>query len=290
MSTLSIVFITCNRPQELIRAIRSCKVNELSDVEIIIWDNGSTDENRQILFNFIKQCSYEVKYHFSYQNLGVAGGRNAAWALSTGKYVFFMDDDAVIETKSFFQILVDYMDKNTNVGALGIDIFEPETNCKLCCKQTCFNGLSQKMILCYIGAAHILRKGIYPQKKLYPEKLMYGSEELFASLLIWNLGYEIHELQTVRVLHLPSKINRCCGKERVLNLIVNQYIIKRLTYPVLLHGVIYFMLRLRLIKHQLSWKSCANLLQQRYSKDESYRISFAVIFRLISRFGLFPLV
>lgn len=290
MPTLSIVFITCNRAQELIRAIQSCKVDELSDVEIIIWDNGSTDENRYILSNFIKQCSYEIKYHFSYKNLGVAGGRNAAWELSTGKYVFFMDDDAVIETESFFQILVEYMEENTKVGALGIDIFEPQTGGNLCCKQTCFNRLSQKMILCYIGAAHILRKSIYPQKKLYPEKLMYGSEELYASLLIWSLGYEIHELQTIRVLHMPSKINRCCGSERVLNLIVNQYIIKRLTYPVLLHGIIYFMLRLRLIKHRLSWESCANLLQQRYAKDESYSIGFAVIFRLITRFGLLPLV
>lgn len=286
---LSIAFITCNRAQELIRALKSCNVEYLSYVEVIVWDNASTIENKRILYHYIEKCGYKIHYYYSDKNLGVAGGRNAVWKLCHGRYVFFLDDDAIVESKSFFSTVLDYMENNKKVGALGINIFEPQTGSFLNCPQYLVTN-STKLILSYVGAAHVLRKDIYPMSQLYPNGLMYGSEELYASLVIWNLGYEVHELQTVRVLHLPSNINRCHGVERLRNLIINQYIIKKLTYPKYMILFIYTMLRIRLFKHGIRFRDCVKLIEERFNSAETYRINTITLLKLIHLFGLRPLV
>ena len=59
--------------------------------EIILFDDGSTDNSLEIARNYAKQ--YSCIRVFTHANAGVAMTRNAALAQSQGKYIWFVDSD-----------------------------------------------------------------------------------------------------------------------------------------------------------------------------------------------------
>lgn len=59
-----------------------------SDHEIVIVDNGSTDETQQVL-----QDAKEIVYHRNKSNLGFAKACNVGYAISTAPNVLFLNND-----------------------------------------------------------------------------------------------------------------------------------------------------------------------------------------------------
>lgn len=286
---LSIVIVTYNRPYEVIRAIESCLINIPNNSEIIIWDNGSSEKNREIVQNKCESINFPIKYYYSKENLGPGGGKNAGWKLTTGKYVFIMDDDAIIETEYLLDKFITYMEKNESVGAAYVNIYEPLTNWIYRCE------LSKKIenqiqAVSFVGGGHIIRKSAFPQENLYPTKFMFGSEELYASLLIWNAGYEIHEVDTLRVLHLPTASNRILDRERDKKILVSSFIVKKMLYPIWLLPVLTIFFRLRIKKNGIRYVECKKLIEENSNNGIHRRISFATLFGLMLKFGFFPLL
>jgi len=286
---LSIAFITHNRAKELIRAIESCIKYMVDKTEIIIWDNHSNKENKEAIQKYISEISLDLKYYYSESNLGVAGGRNAVWKLSKGEYVFFLDDDAVIATENFFSKICSFMDNHEDIAVATVNIWEPETGVSLNCKHKRKDN-DLVLVLSFVGGAHIIRRTVFPKEYLYPSKLFFGSEELFASYILYGQGYKICELSDLTVLHFPSNINRCFGKDRDINIIINQYIIKKLTYPRILFPVISIMFKLRILKNGLIREDYKKLLSERYDPSERCGISIKVLLKLFKQFGLIPLL
>jgi len=286
---LSIAFISHNRKNELLCAIESCFDNLPENTEFIILDNASDDGTQEHINMHIKnKC--KLIYEYSSHNLGVAGGRNRAFELSSGKYVFFLDDDAKIMTNNFFDKIITYMDTNPSVAAASVDIQEPELGSNLNCKyrNNSENGIIN--ILSYCGCAHILRASFYKKfKELYPSKLMFGSEELYASFLAWMNGMQIVEFSDLLVGHYPSTINRCAGKERMFNFIFNQYIIKTMTYPRCVLPLTVAVFKLHMLKNKLigkKWNERYNhCLKERYSKDAICRMNIKCWAKLVKLFG-----
>jgi len=99
---LSIAIITFNRKTELLRAIDSCIDNRIEDMEFVIVDNHSTDGTKEEVERYFHEKKSKYQYIYMNKNLGVAGGRNKAMEMANGEYVFFLDDDAIIETEQFF--------------------------------------------------------------------------------------------------------------------------------------------------------------------------------------------
>lgn len=229
MKKLAVGIITYNRPNELKRALDSCFENGIKNPEdIIVWDNHS---KKTLSLKNEEICNdLGVRYYFSSSNLGVAGGRNKIWDLDDSDYVFFLDDDAIISSKDFFKNIVEYMESNPIVGAASVNIDEPETGVDHNSKERKQDG-DKIVTLAYIGGAHILRRHAYPMKRLYPNNLIFGSEELYASLVYWQEGYEVREISKLNVTHLPKKQIVSYGKERDLCIIVNSYIVKKMLYP-----------------------------------------------------------
>lgn len=291
MGKIAVAFITYNRPYELKRAIDSCICVNKSGVplEILIWDNHSSSENKEKLESYIRDYSgltnYSFKYFYSEENLGVAGGRNAVWTKCRGEYVFFLDDDAVVDTKDFFVKALDYMERDVQVGVLALNIQEPETNSNHNCAYRKKVSEYNEYTLCFAGGAHILRKEAWPYENLYPEKLFFGSEERYVSFLLWGKGYRIVFMDEWRIQHLPSQINRYDGKSRNLNLIVNHYVVKKLVYPISVQPFMYVFYMLHMIKNSLSLREGHKLIKERYCPSEVNRIGLSALVRLSKLFG-----
>lgn len=88
MPLLSIVVPTFNRSDVIKRAINSVLQQDFTDYEIIVVDDGSTDNTQEVLE------AYETRIKTVFQeHKGVSAARNLGIALSRGELVAFLDSD-----------------------------------------------------------------------------------------------------------------------------------------------------------------------------------------------------
>lgn len=86
---LSVIIATYNRARSLQRAIASVLACGLGSVEVIVVDDGSTDETPIVMRQYGSPVSFLRLEHRGFPN------RNPGLAVSTGQYVSFLDDDDI---------------------------------------------------------------------------------------------------------------------------------------------------------------------------------------------------
>ena len=88
MSSVSVVIPTFNRSDLLSRALTSVQRQTFKPLEIIIVDDGSTDETRQMVEKAFPDCRY-----LHQPNGGVSSARNLGIEASRGKWIALLDSD-----------------------------------------------------------------------------------------------------------------------------------------------------------------------------------------------------
>ncbi|MEI6093547.1 MAG: glycosyltransferase [bacterium] len=88
---VSVIIPTYNRAHLLERAIKSVLSQSYSDLELIVIDDGSTDNTQELLANFIRKDK-RVKT-FCIDNSGVSRARNTGIHSSNGSLIAFLDSD-----------------------------------------------------------------------------------------------------------------------------------------------------------------------------------------------------
>ncbi|MCG6968410.1 MAG: glycosyltransferase family 2 protein [Gammaproteobacteria bacterium] len=85
---VSVVIPTCNRQTLLDRALRSVVAQTVRPQEVIVVDDGSTDDTHAML-----KANYpHVKYCFQ-DNLGVSKARNTGISVANSPWIAFLDSD-----------------------------------------------------------------------------------------------------------------------------------------------------------------------------------------------------
>lgn len=88
---VSIILPTYNRAHLLPRAIKSVLEQDYQDWELIIWDDGSTDNTKSIVQSFGDK---RIKYFFD-KNHGMSYALNQGIDKTIGENIAFLDDDDV---------------------------------------------------------------------------------------------------------------------------------------------------------------------------------------------------
>jgi len=100
--TVSVVIATYNYAQYLPEAIESVLAQTFQDFEIIIVDDGSTDDTQQVVESFL--TDKRIAYH-RIDHLGQPKAKNFGIRQSSGEFVAFLDaDDLWLSTKLEKQI------------------------------------------------------------------------------------------------------------------------------------------------------------------------------------------
>ncbi|MGE8943338.1 glycosyltransferase [Leptospira interrogans] len=87
---VSIVIATRNRSQYLRSCLKSCLAQTFEDFEIVVIDDGSTDDTEGV----VRELSHsKIQYHRLDKPGGVAKARNVGTRLATGHFVVIQDDD-----------------------------------------------------------------------------------------------------------------------------------------------------------------------------------------------------
>jgi len=90
MPQVSVIILTRNRPQYLVKAIQSVLDQTFTDFEIIIVDDASTDETPEVINSFQDRRIVSIRHDV---NKGESASRNAGVKMAKGEFIAFLDDD-----------------------------------------------------------------------------------------------------------------------------------------------------------------------------------------------------
>lgn len=103
MKKISFIIPVYNCAGYLIRCIQNIHKIGLEQYDIILVNDGSTDDSGQICKNLSKQFP-SVKYLYQ-KNQGVSAARNQGLTIADGDYVIFLDADDVIDAQRFYKLM-----------------------------------------------------------------------------------------------------------------------------------------------------------------------------------------
>lgn len=122
---VSIVIPTYNREFMIIKALQSIFEQTYQNYEVIIIDDGSTDNTKQVIKDFVNDKKYfkeKLKYMKFEKNGGIPRALNKGYELSLGKYLCQLSsDDIWLPNKLEKQVKIFEEDINKNIGLIYSD-------------------------------------------------------------------------------------------------------------------------------------------------------------------------
>ncbi len=100
MPEISIIIPTYNNGKIIADSINSILNQSFKDFEIIVVDDGSTDNTKEVLKPFIDKKL--IKYFHNKKNQGPGAARNKGILASKGKYIAFLDSDDFLLKDSLY--------------------------------------------------------------------------------------------------------------------------------------------------------------------------------------------
>src|SRR3989338_7627565 len=115
-SKVSVIIPTYNSAKYLKEAITSVICQTYSNIEIIVIDDGSTDNMKEVV------ASFGDRIHYRYQeNCGAAAARNHGLKLTQGNYIAFLDADDVWKPEKI-QKHVNYLYSHPDIAMVLTDM------------------------------------------------------------------------------------------------------------------------------------------------------------------------
>lgn len=110
----SVIVPVYNRPVEVKELLESLSTQTYKNFEVIIIEDGSEDDCKEIIEAFSKLLS--IAYYFK-PNSGPGDSRNYGMTLAKGDYLLFFDSDCIIPS-TYFQVVKDSL-KAKHLDAFG---------------------------------------------------------------------------------------------------------------------------------------------------------------------------
>jgi len=120
---VSIIIVNWNNWKDTLECLKSLKELDYPNFRIVIVDNGSQDDSKKKIKNYLRKVSCPEKYVFisSQFNLGFSGGNNLgikAGLTHHSDYFLLLNNDTVVE-KKFLKELVKVGESKKQIGVLG---------------------------------------------------------------------------------------------------------------------------------------------------------------------------
>lgn len=216
---LSIITINYNGLKDTCELIDTLPLND-ETIEVIVVDNASTQDEATEL---------EKRYPLiivirSDKNLGFAGGNNLGIKAAHGKYLFFINNDAILPQPSALSLLITRLESSDQIGMVCPKIrftwgkqpiqyagYTPLSKITLRNKSIGFgeqdNGQydTPHPTPYAHGAAMMVKREIIEKVGMMPECYFLYYEELDWSMMIRRAGYEIWYEPACTIFHKESQ-------------------------------------------------------------------------------------
>ena len=216
---LSIITINYNRLKDTCELIDTLPLND-ETIEVIVVDNASTQDEA----TEIEKRYQQVKVIKSDKNLGFAGGNNLGIQTAHGKYLFFINNDAILPQPSAISLLINRLASSDQIGMVCPKIkfswgdhriqyasYTPLSKITLRNKSIGFgeqdNGQydTPHPTPYAHGAAMMVKREVIEKVGMMPECYFLYYEELDWSMMIRRAGYEIWYEPACTIFHKESQ-------------------------------------------------------------------------------------
>ena len=239
MEKVSIIILNYNGWADTIECLESlnsmvCPSN--LDVRIIVVDNGSTNESKEKVVDWMSQCGHEYcqlgegdtsGYKMekmvllrSKDNYGFSGGNNLgiifARDIIQSDYYLLLNNDTVVE-KDFLRPLIEQIEKDDKIGIVGAEIhdyYHPEQftlggklNYLKCSGYHCYDKrvLNKKNITFTSGCIWLLRKKAVEKCGLLDASYFLYVEDVEYCHRMVSHGYTITCTEDSKIYHKESR-------------------------------------------------------------------------------------
>jgi glycosyltransferase involved in cell wall biosynthesis len=108
MPKVSVIIPTYNRAALLVEAVQSVMKQTYTELELIVVDDGSTDDTREAILPYL----HRIKYLYQERG-GVSKARNYGIRVSHGEYIAFLDSDDLWLDKKL-EVQVNFMESHSS--------------------------------------------------------------------------------------------------------------------------------------------------------------------------------
>ena len=188
---VSVVIPCYNQGQYINEAVDSVLAQSYQNFEIVIVNDGSTDElSIEILKNY-KNIKTTVLHT---TNKGLPSARNYAIEMSNGKYILPLDADDKIGS-TYIEKAVNLLESDNNIGIVycKADLFGDQTGIWHLPEYRFPDILLDNVIFC----SGFFRKGDWEEVGGYNHEMIYGWEDYDFWLSIIELGRDVNRISEV---------------------------------------------------------------------------------------------
>lgn len=217
MAKISIVVPVYNSEKYLNKCIDSLINQTIKDIEIVIVNDGSTDNSQKIIDEYAQKYPSKIKKFYK-ENGGQASARNLGIKNATGEFIAFVDVDDYVELDTYEGIVEEMMNKNLDIVCF--DFYEIVGDEKKEFNHYFFNGIDvdkkyivsesspcNKVIrrsLIVDNEIYFLENRIYEDLATIPVLGKYTSKIKFLDKRLYY--YVIHSNSTMRQVSYNRKI------------------------------------------------------------------------------------
>ncbi len=197
--TVGAVLLTMGkRPQELTRALQSLRSQNGIDLDLVIVGNGwdpSPDFPAE-------------KTLFLPENLGIPAGRNAGVAKVHGDYLFFLDDDAHLDSPSAINELIVKLEANPEWGLIQPRVVPDDASGasnevprRWIPRLRIGNPLQSSPATTLWEGAVVIRRSLFQEIGGWPDNFFYAHEGIELVWQVYNKGFVAWYATDVTVRH-----------------------------------------------------------------------------------------
>lgn len=173
-SLISVIIPIYNAEKTLKRCIDSLLNQTYSNLELLLIDDGSTDNSNKICKKF-SLIDKRVKY-LKKDNGGVSSARNMGLKVATGDFIAFVDSDDYVE-ENMFELLINNLISNKADIAI-CNLFYEDINKKIIYRFDHKNSMFDKTDYPELSYYKKCISG-YVCNKLYSKKIIYNDNNSF---------------------------------------------------------------------------------------------------------------
>lgn len=163
-NTVSIIIPIYNIQEYIKPCLESVLGQTYNDIEVILIDDGSSDDSGSICDSYANQDDRVRVVH--QKNLGVSAARNKGLAATTGEYIMFVDGDDMIDT-NMVAYMLDKASTNSNCTLVSCAVTRRHNNIGISGENTLrFNKVEASIDMLYMNN---MDNG--PCAKLIPSKI-----------------------------------------------------------------------------------------------------------------------
>jgi GT2 family glycosyltransferase len=198
---VSIIIVNWNRLDDVLKNLHYLQYQAGVQFEVVVVDDGSTDGSAERLARV-----EGIKLVALGTNVGPCKARNIGIEHAVGRYILFLDSDAIL-SKWKLSRLVERMDQDSTIGILACTIINGATRrldrwiyseSALTRRRDEFDAYS------FSAAGAMVRRQALRAAGPFWDELFIYNEEVDLSIRVIRAGYRVVYFPKVRVYHYPS--------------------------------------------------------------------------------------